>query len=243
MRITSSGAPSARSNRSSGWARALGAAAALGVGAGLGASASAAPVRWETSQGGNGNSYDVVINNANDWEGARAAAQAAGGDLAVITSEAEQTFVQSVMNANGAVTGSYWFGIRETATEGVYENVTGEPLAYQNWNPAEPNNASGAENRGAILWSSADLANDPLYGPRRGRWNDEPASGYPAEGLVSPTELDVFRGGYLVEFAAAGGGDDGGGTAVPIPAAALTFPLGAAFAGVFYRRMRRGRSS
>ena len=45
----------------------------------------------------------------------------------------------------------------------------------------------------------------------------------------------------MVEIAADdNGGGNGGGNAVPLPAAVYAFPMGAAFAGYFYRRMRRG---
>ena len=39
----------------------------------------------------------------------------------------EQAFVESILSGNNALTGAYWFGIRET-TEGVYQNVDGSPL-------------------------------------------------------------------------------------------------------------------
>jgi hypothetical protein len=244
MRITSFGASAARQH--SGWLGALGAVAALGVGAGVATVASAAPVTWDTSQGGNGNTYDVILDASASWDAARVAAQAAGGDLVTISSQQEQDFVESVLSANAADTGSYWFGIREAA-EGVYQHVNGQALGFANWAPNQPDNSQGSESVGAILWATdADAAADPGMLARRGGWNDAPVSGYPADGLVTPP-ADALRAGYLIEIAATddggGGGGDDGGTAVPLPAGVLAFPLGAAFAGIFYRRMRRGRGA
>jgi hypothetical protein len=218
-------------------------AALLSVGAGGAATAVAGPVVWDTSAGGNGNSYEVVVDNSIAWDAAQGSAEAGGGYLATINSQAEQDFVQSVLSSSNAPTGSYWFGLRETVVEGNYQNFNGEPLTFSHWYPGEPNNSQGVEQVGALLWT-ADGGDASLL-PRRGAWNDEPLSGYPAAGLTTPLQADVLRGGYLVERTAAdtggdGGGDDGGTpNAVPLPAAALTFPLGAAFAGVFYRRTRR----
>jgi len=225
--------------------RAGGALAAFATAAVLSTAASAAPVSWTTGEGGNGHSYDVILDNAISWDGARAAAQAAGGDLATISSQAEQGFVESVLSSNNAPTGSYWFGIRETATEGVYQHVNGQALSYTHWAPGQPDNSQGAESVGAVLWTAATTngaASDAAALARRGGWNDAPVQGYPIAGLLTPP-ADALRGGYLVEFDASAGGtgnDDGGGTTqVPLPAAAIAFPVGAAFAGVFYRRMRK----
>ena len=210
----------------------------LAIGGGATA-AVAGPVTWSTAVGGNGNVYEVIVDDSVSWDAARSAAQAAGGDLATIESQAEQGFIESILSSAAAPQGSYWFGLGETATEGVYQAINGGSQPFTHWLPGEPNNSGGVENVAAVLWSP-DAA-DAGYAARRGFWTDEPVSGYPAAGAPTPGELDVFRGGYLVEHAAddSGGGDGGGEpNAIPLPAAALTFPLGAAFAGIFYRRMR-----
>ena len=206
------------------------------------AGASAAPVVWNTGTGANGNSYELISDPAVSWDAARAAAQSRGGDLATITSAEEQAFVESLMSSASVLTGGYWFGIREV-TEGVYQNVDGSPLTYTHWAGSEPNNALGNETVGQILWTNTALPlPDPGGDDRRGLWNDAPNAGY--TGGVDQTPSDTFRAGYLVEIAADGGGDGGGDgeppAAVPLPAAAYAFPLGAGFAGIFYRRMRRG---
>jgi len=207
--------------------------------------APASPVTWNAADGGNGNTYDVIVNDSVSWDAARAAARAAGGDLATIDSAAEQSFVESVLNTNAAATGSYWFGIRE-ASESTWQDVNGRALAYTNWSPGEPDNAAAVESVGAVLWSDdATAAADPAAAARKGRWNDAPNSGYPVLGLVTPPP-DALRAGFLVEIPGGStGGDDGSGTdtggsnAVPLPAALYAFPVGAGSAGIFYRRMRR----
>ena len=219
-------------------AAALSAAASLLLGA---ATASAAPVVWNSGAGANGNTYDLVFDPNASWDAARAAAQAAGGDLVTIESQAEQDFVESILTSNSALTGAYWFGLQET-TEGVFQNVNGNALGYTNWAPNEPDNAAGNESVGQILWSDPNLPlPDPNALARQGRWNDAPTVGF--EGGVNQVPSDTFRAGYLIEIAATDGGDgdgDGDGpTAIPLPAAAYAFPAGAAMMGFFYRRMRR----
>ena len=196
----------------------------------------AAPVVWNAGAGGNGNTYDVISAPDLSWDEARAAAQAAGGDLATIQSQAEQDFVESVLTANNALTGAYWFGLRET-TEGVYHHVDGSALGYANWANQQPDNAGGVETSGQVLWTDPDL---PMPEPgalaRSGMWNDAPAAGF--VGGVDEVPSDAFRSGYLVEIA-----DDGNGggppAVVPLPAAAYAFPAGAAAVALFHRRFRR----
>src|SRR5687768_18073936 len=122
-------------------------APALVVGAAVVGGASGAfgaPIVWNTGAGGNGNTYDVVVDNTITWDAARAAAQSRGGDLATITSQAEQDFVESLMLSAMPATGSYWFGLQETS-ENVFTPVTGEASTYTNWDSTEPNNANFAE--------------------------------------------------------------------------------------------------
>jgi len=209
--------------------------------------APASPVTWDAGAGGNGNTYDVIVDNAASWDAARAAAQAAGGDLATIGSAAEQSFVEGVLTSNNAPTGSYWFGIGETS-EGVWVDNTGKTLGFTHWAPGEPNNHNtSGENAGAILWTNG-TPGDAGAAERKGGWNDAVRGGYP-DGITFPP-ADALRAGFLVEIQAEGtggggggtdGGGDGGGASVPLPAAVFAFPVTAVFAAMFYRRMRRVR--
>lgn len=225
--------------------RAAGVAALASAAALLAAAptSNASPVTWNTGAGANGNTYDVIVDDTASWDAARAAAQAAGGDLATIGSAAEQSFVEGVLTGSNAPTGSYWFGIGETA-EGVWVDDTGKTLGYTHWAPGEPNNhGTTGEKAGALLWTRG-TPGDAGAAARKGGWNDAARGGYP-DGITFPP-ADALRAGFLVEIPAegtGGGGTDGGGgggASAPLPAAVFAFPVAAVFAGLFYRRMRRG---
>jgi hypothetical protein len=182
------------------------AAPALAVAA-LAGVASAAPVPF------GGNSYDLVLNDDISWSGARDAATSAGGSLAVISSAAEQSFIESLLIDRGAPTGSYWFGLIESDAEGVYRNPGDLPPTYSNFAQNEPNDAGGlGESVGAIYWTVD--GGDPASLARRGDWNDLPDAGYPGDGALDPAQADLLRAGYLIEFAptATPGNGDGSGS-------------------------------
>ena len=108
--------------------------------------ASADPVRWSD----NGHFYDVVsIPGTLSWEEASAAASAAGGYLATITSPAENVFVFSLVN-NAAYWHGYsgpWLGgYQSPATwqpDANWHWVTGEAWSYTNWQSGQPNDSGG----------------------------------------------------------------------------------------------------
>ena len=121
------------------------------------------PVIWN----GNGHGYEVIVTAAPIcWTEANTDATNRGGELATITSAAEQQFVESLLTIVDPPTGTVWIGLTEQ-TEGIYVWVSGEPFGFANWFPGEPNNAAGGEYRGSILWSQG-LPNNG----RSGAWND-----------------------------------------------------------------------
>ena len=123
----------------------------------------AQPVVWS----GNGHFYEIVTtDHPICWAAAADDAGRRGGDLVTITSADEQLFIESLLATADPATGSVFIGLIE-AGEGNYVWVTGEPLAYTHWFPGEPNNASGIENRGSILWTQGAPNNG-----RSGWWND-----------------------------------------------------------------------
>lgn len=134
---------------------------------------SAAPfpyTQWDTGPGHNDHYYQVFLDaNFIQWTDAYADAQARGGYLATITSEAENIFLTGLtLTAQGHL--ESWIGLTDVLNEGTFVWVTGEPLVYTNWAPGEPNDyqPAGGEDY-AILSPPVDIdVNVP------GSWNNLP---------------------------------------------------------------------
>lgn len=235
----------------------LGLALAAGVAAACPVVSHAGTVEGEAT-GPLGHRYQVVTESNITWPEARAQAEAAGGYLATIGDAEEQAAVADLLSDNDPVAGAYWFGLRESATEGDYRHLNGATPSYDNFLASQPDNFGGVENSGSILWSNED---DPTH-DRRGFWNDLPENrGYPEQAAQFP---DLVPQGFLIEFLPAGtttgdaddplgtgggGGNGGGGNGgggggepspVPLPAAVWAFPAVALLAGAASRRLRRG---
>ena len=140
--------------------------------------------RVEAAQGSafnpaNGHTYEAItVSEDIDWDDAKLAAEALGGYLATVTSEAEKDFI--VANFPGALGGpyGYWLGGFQPSGSIVadedWEWVTGEAFSYTNWDPPEPNDFFGvASEDGLQLWNG------------NGTWNDlartSTATGYVVE--------------------------------------------------------------
>jgi hypothetical protein len=116
-------------------------------------SVSADPVRWEFSEGGNGNWYlAVAVETHLNWNEANALAISteflgAPGHLVTVTSQAENDWVLGLINPERP----WWTGgIQAEGSDeprGGWGWVTGEAWAYENWCPFEPNNTNGDEDR------------------------------------------------------------------------------------------------
>lgn len=190
----------------------------------LAAPARANLVQWTTGTGATGHWYELILDDTVGWTAAHTAATAKGGYLATILSAEEQAFILSTFFKVGSGYGSYWIGLTDAETEGVFKWVTGEPFSYANWGIGQPDNneafAGGPEDWVQLVWRSDGAT------PHEGRWNDAPEQGF--FGRTDFPHLN--RKGYLVEY-----------TVIPVPAA---LPIMAAalagfgFAG--YRRFRRG---
>jgi len=121
--------------------------------------ASAVPIQWTVSSGGNGHWYELIAGGI-DWDSAQALATSRGGYLATLTSAGENAFVATSLVTP---TGGIWIGAFQNLTSpsyaepsGGWEWVTGEPWSYANWNQGEPNDL-GSEHFamifGAGLWN------------------------------------------------------------------------------------------
>lgn len=110
----------------------------------------------------------VVVREGMPWLQAKQYAEAMGGHLVTIHSEAENKLVVDLARAEG-VQGSFWIGITDEVNEGHFVWVTGEPVTYTNWGPGNPNNypwGPEGEDYGEIGWYSD---NPYLWNDRDGR--------------------------------------------------------------------------
>ena len=88
------------------------------------------------------------------WDKARAACQADGGDLVVITNNREEHFVKL---ATGKAT--IWLGYTDSATEKQWAWVTGETSTYDNWcskSPANNNSTNCARLSSGSCWQDKE---------------------------------------------------------------------------------------
>jgi VCBS repeat-containing protein len=148
--------------------------------------------------GTNNHFYKYVAASAITWDSAKAAAEAAGGYLATITSSSENNTVFSLVGDKVA-----WLGGSDSGQEGVWRWVTepgatlgSEPIFYKEhgyWNGYERWDSGEPNNRGDGEYSSPSQGEDYLatwgitWGV--GRWNDLDNS---------PNDLQLVDG-YVIE--------------------------------------------
>ncbi len=77
------------------------------------------------------------------WEEAKDAAESAGGRLAVLNTQGKIDFVNEQLLVAGLDTAegewpSMWIGLSDSAEEGEWQWVTGEPLTDENWSSGSP---------------------------------------------------------------------------------------------------------
>jgi len=114
-------------------------------------------VEWRIPYGGSNHSPIYTFNNSSyqvvnlgmNWYDAKAYAEAVGGRLASITSQAEQDFIQSLLSRYGTQNsywlGGYWIGnTSNPATD--FHWLSGEPATFSAWAPGQPD-AGGASNQ------------------------------------------------------------------------------------------------
>ncbi len=146
-------------------------------------------IEWPVAEAGNGHYYSAVLDDGISWADAAAAATAAGGYLATLTSAAENAFVYDMVRGHSALWRSGgsgpWLGGYQSEGQLPADGwnwVTGETWSYTSWSSGEPNDYDGVDENKLRFW----------YGPY---WNDESEGGYVA--------------GYIIEFnQKPSGGDD-----------------------------------
>lgn len=160
--------------------------------------ASAQPAYWDPAAGGNGHYYEVVaVPTGINWWEARLQAAARGGQLATITSAAENTFVHGLAAAKTDA----WYVDGANNTQGPFLGalqadgspepaggwawITGELFTYTNWSANEPNN--GGNNEKSLQYYGLGPNN------RAATWNDIPET-LAARGYIVEIDLTTAAG-------------------------------------------------
>jgi len=124
----------------------------------LAETATASPVQWTTASGGNGHFYELVVAPGGiSWDAAATASTANGGNLATISTPAENAFVFSLASANlsawivdqgGNGLGPWLGGFQPAGSSepsGGWQWVNGEgTFTYTNWATGDPSNGIGS---------------------------------------------------------------------------------------------------
>ena len=128
------------------------------------------PVTYES------HTYKLTLTTGS-WTASESAAEAMGGHLVSITSQGEQSFIESTFLASGSPVSNYplWIGLTDMPAHDSKSYVvwtTGEPVTYTNFYPGEPNNLQSNEDYVALNWhySFGDTTT-------KGQWDDLPDGG------------------------------------------------------------------
>ena len=107
----------------------------------------------------NGHTYTLFANSVTSWLDAEAICESMGGTLVTINSSDEQFLVEGL--TDGLNISTVFIGASDTASEGVWTWITGEPVTYSNWYTNEPNGGAN-ENYAMML----------LHNDNHGKWID-----------------------------------------------------------------------
>jgi hypothetical protein len=102
------------------------------------------------------------------WTQAKARCEELGGHLVTITSEAEQKFVEGLLESGSKK--QYWIGA--TTEDGSPVWITGEKFAYSNWDSSEPNSHARSDGEKEHYVHIYNTANPAVWGSKRFAWND-----------------------------------------------------------------------
>jgi len=108
------------------------------------------------------NHYYQLFSIELTWSDAKDYCESLAGHLVTITSEEENSFVDTLTQGN-----SIWIGFTDEQIEGEWAWVTNEPVTYVNWNQGEPNDAFSGEDYAELLpfdgWNDNGGPADPDY--------------------------------------------------------------------------------
>ncbi|XP_067440270.1 CD209 antigen-like isoform X1 [Thunnus thynnus] len=94
------------------------------------------------------------------WSQSREYCKSKGADLAIIKSQAEMTFINSLYGSEKEV----WIGLTDEGVEGQWKWVDGTPLTTTFWGSGQPNSYNGRDQDCVEFWHRAT---------KQGDWNDE----------------------------------------------------------------------
>ena len=143
--------------------------------------------------------YEIVqapTTNGWTWHEAKADAEARGGHLATITSEAEWVVISNMFGTN--VLGC-WLGGTDEEEEGVWKWVTGEPWGYTRWWPSQPDDQNGGQNYLAFHGAYGTRWDDGSIGPvskylfERGCYTDSMNADTDGDGVPDGDEYELGR--------------------------------------------------
>lgn len=129
----------------------------------------------------NGHNY-YLVGGSDTWTKAQNFALTLGGNLVTINDATENAWIMAnFLTPNPTI--NPWIGLQDTDNNNIWEWISGEGLAYQNWAPGEPN--FSFERVSNIFPANHGLA---------GLWNnayDDPSAGV-LFGIVEVPEPSVF---------------------------------------------------
>jgi uncharacterized repeat protein (TIGR02543 family) len=139
--------------------------------------------------------YSVVLETLT-WAQAKAHAEAAGGSLATFPNEITWNRARLAIGPDALLDiNGLWIGATDSAEEGVWRWITGEPFDFTQWATGEPNDRNNSD--------YAAVAGD--LGGEEGRWYDYRATtthdgyvlalGYGTDPLVADTDGDGLSDG------------------------------------------------
>ena len=137
---------------------------------------------------GTGHWYKYVSPAGGSWSAAKAGAEALGGYLVAVNSDAERLWIDSNLRPSGA---TLWLGGTDANSEGTWTWVSGEAWSYTYWNGGEPNNSG---NEDYLMVNSNGTWNDITdnYGSIPGyvvEWNADPNAPPPPVIPADPSDL------------------------------------------------------
>lgn len=113
----------------------------------------------------NGHLYYLL--NYLSWPAAEQFAASLGGHLATINDAAENQWIYDTFAGYEGGKRAMWIGLNDSASEGTWTWVSGEPVSYLNWSYGEPNSGAGyfPDEDHAVMWNASS-------GFPAGTWND-----------------------------------------------------------------------